>query len=128
MSGDKFVNLREEIKGMSDADALSYVLDYFDYLFPKPRDRWNLEGVPLNNLESRVLRALWDRKGKVCTYQSLYSAMYGDKIPENWTESDVLKIYIHRLRAKTKSMGVEIRNERSVGYCLTRGELNWTLV
>lgn len=112
------VDLRADVAGMSDAEAVDYLLDYFDYLFPKPETVWRLDGVPLAPMEARLLRRLWDGRGMVTRHEHLIGALYGAHPPDNWPDANVLPVYVSRLRPKIAPFGITITPVYQIGYQL----------
>ena len=73
-------------------------------------DRW----VSLTPTEERVMRALLDRAGRVCSRTLLTDAGW----PRGPASERILDTYVRRLRAKIPGFGLEIRTVRRRGFLL----------
>jgi DNA-binding response OmpR family regulator len=73
-------------------------------------DRW----IPLTPTEERVLRALLERAGRLCTRSLLTDAGW----PRGTTNDRILDTYVRRLRAKISGFGIGIRTVRKRGFVL----------
>ena len=73
-------------------------------------DRW----VPLTPTEERVLRALLERAGRLCSRALLTDAGW----PHGTTNDRILDTYVRRVRAKISGFGIEIRTVRKRGFVL----------
>jgi len=73
-------------------------------------DRW----VSLTPTEERVLRALLERSGQLCSRALLTDAGW----TRGRTNDRILDTYVRRLRAKIAGFGIEIRTVRKRGFLL----------
>jgi uroporphyrinogen-III synthase len=73
-------------------------------------DRW----IPLTPTEERVLRALLDRAGRLCSRALLTDAGW----PRGTANDRILDTYVRRLRAKIPGFGIVIRTVRKRGFVL----------
>jgi two-component system KDP operon response regulator KdpE len=72
--------------------------------------------VHLSALEYKLLDCFVENAGRVLTHQTLLSHIWGWEYAE---ETDYLKVYVHRLRAKIEQDPAEPRyivTERGLGY------------
>lgn len=103
---------------MTAEDGLDHALDYFDYLYPAGREYWRLKGVHLEPLQVRILRKLWHNRGETVPHEHLMAAMYGDRPPENWADSNLLAVHIAKIRRKVQPLGISIKPAHKIGYTL----------
>ena len=76
----------------------------------------DLEPLPLSAREVGVLDLLMSRLGRVVSKEQLAEHLSRDEeIGENAVE-----VYVHRLRKKLESVGIEIRTLRGLGYLLEK--------
>lgn len=77
------------------------------------------EILSLSARELGVLEALLMKAGKVVTKESLMEKLC------NWDEnlgSNAIEVYVHRLRKKIESYGVDVQTVRGLGYMLGKPE------
>jgi two-component system, OmpR family, response regulator len=71
--------------------------------------------LELSSREFRVLEMLMTRSGRVISKEALIQRLYGW---DREVSKNVVEIYVHRVRKKLKSAGVNIRTVRGLGYLL----------
>lgn len=81
--------------------------------------RLYLDGQPmdLSLRELAVIELLLLREGKVVTKQQIVDHLYGW---EDVSSSNVVEVFIHRLRKKLESSGVAITTVRGMGYLIEK--------
>lgn len=80
-----------------------------------------LDNRPLDvtQREWALLRLLISRKGEVVTREDVMQAWQGAPTENTaGSSSNALEVYVHRLRRKLTSAGIQIRNVRGLGYTL----------
>ena len=81
--------------------------------------RVRVDGRPLamGANEFRLVLALADAKGALCSHATLMDAVFGPFVPAT---RNTLEVALHRLRARLRAHGAEVEliNERGVGYAL----------
>jgi DNA-binding response OmpR family regulator len=81
--------------------------------------RVRVDGVPvaMGANEFRLVLALADAKGALCSHTVLMDAVFGPFVPAT---RNTLEVALHRLRGRLRTHGanVELVNERGVGYAL----------
>jgi two-component system OmpR family response regulator len=71
--------------------------------------------LELSSREFRVLEMLMTRSGRVISKEALIQRLYG------WDQEvgkNAVEIFVHRVRKKLQSAGVNIRTVRGLGYLL----------
>ena len=79
---------------------------------------WKLPGVDLSPRQKRLVYALAVRPGRLMFRDQLIAAIYADRNPDYWPESQVLNVMVSQVRKKLRPLGVTISTVWAEGYRL----------
>jgi DNA-binding response OmpR family regulator len=106
---------RSPYMSMSKQDDDTIFLDGAKIDFSKMTIISETEVQPLTKSEALLLRCLIENRGKVCSVDLLFSALFGDDYSG---DENAIRKHISRIRTKLGSAGALIVSERAIGYRL----------
>lgn len=118
------MNYRVEVADMRPLDAVEYLLDLMEFMFPPDNSFPQIDALDLGltRQQAALLNFLWVRKGTVCTKDSLHAFLCNRKTSEaEWPVPKIVDVLICRLRKALKVTSWTIHTHWGEGYRLEVG-------
>lgn len=110
--------LRAVVATMKPREAIAFLLDCIEVLTSVDDAPRVHDGMTL--LESRIMNRLLLSEGDVVTRDQLMTAMYFERLPQDWPGAKIADVKVCTLRKKLPANNI-IETVWGVGYRLVRG-------
>lgn len=114
-----FVRVRDKVNGLQPTQAVEFLLDLVEELMGEDVDPSEIEQYKLSSKEKTLLVALLSRKDRVVSEGVLLQCLYPIG---GYPESDIIKVYMCKVRKKIRNSPWVIYNVHGQGYRLEEKE------
>lgn len=110
--------LRAVVATMEPSAAVAFLLDHIEAITPVDDAPHRHDGM--TRLENRIMNRLLLSEGEVVTRDQIMTAMYFERLPQDWPGAKIADVKVCTLRKKLPANNT-IETVWGVGYRLVRG-------